>query len=87
MAEARMVQSYTCRRVREVGQRDTGAIWKVLKETELVAGGPSRGGRHTVPPKITAVFGRVKTTHEVPGTRAQPISGRPWQCSSISDWA
>lgn len=58
--------------------KETGAIWKVLKETGLVAGGPSRGGGHTVPPEITAVFGRVKTTHEVPGTRAQPISGRSW---------
>lgn len=67
--------------------KETGAIWKVLKETALVAGGPSRGGGHTVPPEITAVFGRVKTTHEVPGTRAQPISGRSWQCGSISDSA
>ena len=58
--------------------KETGAIWKVLKETGLVAGGPSRGGGHTVPPEITVVFGRVKTTHEVPGTRAQPISGRSW---------
>lgn len=58
--------------------KETGAICKVLKETGLVVGGPSRGGGHTVPPKITAVFGRVKTTHKVPGTRAQPISGRSW---------